>query len=97
MKRYWLRGGVTGVGVAFALLAIMFISDAYMQSLFWLFKIVEFIAQLDFISLFVCEGFCTGYANFTHLFFIWPSFFIIGAISGLIYGKIKNIKLSPSA
>lgn len=75
-KRYWLRGGLIGVGVALILLLLAFLS----QSLIYLFL----IPPMSFISYFF-----SSFLNDSLISFVL-SYFITGSILGWLYGKIKS-------
>lgn len=92
-RRYWLIGGVGGVIVALIMLLILYsvavgvhdIGDAYgplAESIF------GFIGTVLLITPLSNAGFSLGVS----VFIMIPYAFLLGALVGLLYGKIKKQK-----
>jgi len=87
-KRYWLRGGIIGVtgisliSLGLAMLGLVVLVD----NTFWTFA--EYLGSPIISSL--CSGWCIGTGIIVGSPIFIVETFIIGAILGWIYGKIKN-------
>ena len=87
-KRYWLRGGILGFSIGIVL---------------WIYKYIYYVEpRCDFL---VDYKFFTNYevtlsgCNFLLKTDFYKSvfvLFVLGALFGWLYGKIKNRNLSPS-
>jgi len=93
-RKYWLWGGFLSIGI---LLGIMLLSAVWAGILGGssisriLIQVAIFVlGYLDFLSLVLCKGVCEGENGMAHIITIFPSFFIIGAVLGWGYSKIKN-------
>ncbi len=84
---YWLRGGVIGgvIGLIVGLL-VLFLRDIFNNSFLQVLNLPSFV-----IAFALCYEnlFCS---NIIYVISSFIVFFILGAIIGFIYGKIKNRK-----
>jgi hypothetical protein len=71
----WIKMGVISVILA----SIIFSIDRYSF----------FFSSLDFLSVIWCSGVCTGWNSLIQIITVWPSFFIIGSLIGVILSKYK--------
>lgn len=83
----WLKGGLIGIVIGFIFPLI----------LFYMFRpnminnpIGNFLFVIDFIALIFCGGFCTGDKGIIRIITAPISYFIIGAIIGLIIQKVRK-------
>ncbi len=97
---YWLKGGLLFVCIAVLLFFLIeHVSNrcvmqhdpdaCYQQARPIQTVLTSLSLSFDFIGLFICSGVC-GAWNFTNLFTIWPSYFIIGSLLGWVYGRSKQ-------
>jgi|WetSurMetagenome_2_1015567.scaffolds.fasta_scaffold993534_1 hypothetical protein len=98
---YWLKGGIIGLILMFALPLILIISSfGFNCNSCWnaLLGLSYLATPILLPILFIISRFdgCTGEACIGRIIFVIPALmgesFIIGAIIGLIAGKIKNKK-----
>jgi len=102
-RSYWLKGGILGMLFVPSILIffiivteICFAEVCYSKlnpMLILLYHInYKIVPSLDiFYYIFAPASDATGlFPGQFHIFTIWPSFFLIGAIIGWIYGKIKS-------
>lgn len=86
-KRYWLRGGITGAMLAIIIVFIFLspffdvvVPDSY-----------NGLIQSIFLIIFLLTPIILWGKSFLYMYVIGPVvWFILGAIIGLIYGKIKK-------
>ncbi len=95
---YWLRGGLIGIliGILIFFLAIIFpnpifaLFELFLFLLIIIFGIAGLCDKIPFLRDEICnieEGF-----SLTQIIILILSWFVIGAIIRLIYGKIKSKK-----
>jgi len=84
-KRYWLRGGIIIAGLAL----LVVLSTFYVEFPGIIYTSLFFYSAPAWM---ICGSSCNGIWNVL-IFFIGTSlFFILGALIGWIYGKIKERK-----
>lgn len=101
-KPYWLKGAVIGIVVAISMYVLFLVGNEMCASgtisglgVDQCYGTVNFMIDLtlvfDFLSLIACNGVCKGWGGIVHIVTLWPSFFIIGAVLGWIYGRQGKI------
>jgi hypothetical protein len=96
-KSYWLKGATIGfisplVIFFFYTMANFFCPNDLCRISNILIWIPDRLLKLDFISLLVCNGRCKGFDTLVEFLTVWPSFTIIGALIGTLYGALKKFK-----
>lgn len=96
---YWLRGGIISLFILIFVLILTLIffyiypSPQLNETVNLIRTLFDSIYYPDFISTFLYKGSCHGEGCVFGLLLTLPiSYFIIGAIIGWIYGKIKSKK-----
>ena len=91
-KRYWLRGGIAGlifvILASFLMLANRDLAESLILStpIMWVNSLISYGLYFIFGSK----------MSFLASYIVWPEYFIIGAIIGWLYGKIKNRSIHNS-
>ncbi len=105
-KIYWLRGGVISLTILIIFFVIAdkmsgsctfkgvidVVDACYDKMNLILDPIFSSIRSLDFLYYLIQPFMPSDPGRWGHIYTQWLSFFLIGAILGWIYGKIKNRK-----
>lgn len=89
---YWLKGGIIGLIISTIVIVIALLQLINYAIIKWPLLILINLFANQYVAISQCSGdSCIGFLFFVPLL-VFIEFFVIGAIIGWIYGKIKQRK-----